>query len=91
MPLEIDKPDELLTSQEAAKYLGVIPRRVLQFIQEGRLPATKIGRPWFIKRSDLEAFAAVERPSGNLTGKPRTPPKKKKKSKRKKSEITLSK
>jgi excisionase family DNA binding protein len=79
MPLEIKKPDELLTVQEAAKILKVIPRRVRQFIQEGRLPANKIGRPWFIKRTDLEAFKRVKRPTGNLTGKSRLIGKKKKK------------
>lgn len=73
MPLEIEKPDDLLTAQEAAKALKVIPRRVLQFIKEGRLTATKLGRSWFIKRSDLAAFKKVSRPSGNLTGLPRTP------------------
>jgi len=71
MPLEVNEPAEFLTSKEAANILGVIPRRVLQFIKEGRLPATKIGRPWFIKRSDLEEFMRIERPSGNLSGKPR--------------------
>ena len=73
MPLDIKEPTELLTVQEAAKVLGVIPRRVLQFIKEERLPANKVGRHWFIVRSDLETFKKVSRPSGNKTGLPRTP------------------
>lgn len=73
MPIKFEEPTELLTVQEAAKILGVIPRRILQFIKEGRLPANKVGRPWFIVRSDLDAFKKISRPSGNQTGLPRTP------------------
>lgn len=87
MPLKGGKPNEYMTSQEVAKIVGVIPRRVLQFIKEGRLVAVKMGRQWFIKRSDLTAFMKVRRPSGNLTGLPRTPknPKKKKRKAKKKA------
>ncbi|NIN00531.1 MAG: helix-turn-helix domain-containing protein [candidate division Zixibacteria bacterium] len=77
MPVEIKEPVELLTVQECAEELGVIPRRVLQFIEEGRLPANKIGRPWFIRREDLEAFKKIPRKPGNLTGKSRLVDKKK--------------
>ena len=72
MPLEINEPAELLTTKEVAKIIGVIPRRVLQYIKEGRLEANKIGRPWFIRRSALDKFLATDvRKPGNLTGRPR--------------------
>lgn len=35
--------------------LGVTTVRVIQLIQEGSLPAQKIGRDWFIKEKDVEA------------------------------------
>ncbi|MCK5548610.1 MAG: helix-turn-helix domain-containing protein, partial [Thermoplasmata archaeon] len=73
MPIENKDPAVLLTVQEAAKILRVIPRRVLQFIKEGRLKAKKAGRQWFIVRSDLMAFKKIKRKSGNKTGLPRTP------------------
>jgi excisionase family DNA binding protein len=39
---------------EAAEKLGVSRWRVNQFINEGRLPAKKIGRSYVIKENDLE-------------------------------------
>lgn len=45
-----------LTLQEAAQELGVTQRRVLYLIRRGRLPATKFGWQWSIKRSDLEGL-----------------------------------
>jgi len=35
--------------QEAAKVLGVSPRRVLALINAGRIPAVKIGRDWYVE------------------------------------------
>jgi excisionase family DNA binding protein len=46
--------DRLLTTTEAGKRLGGISRqRILQFIQEGRLPARRMGRDWFIEARHL--------------------------------------
>jgi excisionase family DNA binding protein len=44
-----------LSIKEAAGRLGVTTVRVLQLIQEGSLPAKKIGRDWFIEEKDVEA------------------------------------
>jgi excisionase family DNA binding protein len=44
----------LLTTQEAAKQLGVSRRRVLALIQAERLPATKFGRDYMIREKDLK-------------------------------------
>lgn len=44
----------MLSTKQAAEILGVSSVRVFQLIQEGVLPATKIGRDWFIKEEDLE-------------------------------------
>jgi excisionase family DNA binding protein len=52
---------KMMTVPEAAEYLGVIPRRVRQFIDEGRLPAQKLGRDWVINESDLKEFASIPR------------------------------
>jgi excisionase family DNA binding protein len=43
----------LLTTSEAAERLGVTVGRIHQFIQEGRLPAEKKGRDYFIDSNDL--------------------------------------
>jgi excisionase family DNA binding protein len=46
--------NELLTTQQAAKKLGVTAGRVRQMIVDGQLPATKMGRDNFIEESDLK-------------------------------------
>jgi excisionase family DNA binding protein len=59
-------PEEL-TTKRAAEILSITPRRVLQLIHDGRLPAEKHGRDWSIKPEDLE-FVKVRKP-----GRPRLP------------------
>ena len=46
---------ELLTTKETAEKLGVSVRRVQAMITDGILPATKLGRDYVIKESDLES------------------------------------
>ena len=42
------------TTVEAAKDLGVSPRRVVALIQNGQLDATKIGKMWLVDDASLE-------------------------------------
>lgn len=58
-----------LTTAEAAKKLGVTPRRVLQLIRTGRLPAQRFGPTYMIDPKDL-ALVKNRKP-----GRPRTPKK----------------
>jgi len=45
------------TTESAAKYLGVTPSRVRQFIMENRLKSMKFGRDHLIDESELKQFA----------------------------------
>jgi site-specific DNA-methyltransferase (cytosine-N4-specific) len=45
------------TTEEAAKFLGVTPSRVRQFIAEERLGSEKYGRDHLIREGDLAEFA----------------------------------
>ena len=44
----------LLTTNEVAARLGVTIKRVQAMIRDGRLPAEKMGRDYFIKEADLK-------------------------------------
>ena len=48
-------------TQEAARYLGITPRTLYRFIDEGRLPAYKMGRVIRLKADDLDAFLETAR------------------------------
>jgi excisionase family DNA binding protein len=50
-----------LSVAEAAKRLGVSPRRVQQLVRAGRLPAEQFAGAYVIKESDL-ALVANRRP-----------------------------
>ena len=58
--------DELLSTREAAAELGLSTVRVIVLINSGRIPATRVGSYWAIRRADLEGVR--HRP----TGRPRT-------------------
>ncbi len=59
---------EMIDTTEAAQILGVNQSRVRQLIRKGELPATQHiarGLPyWTLKRSDVEAYAAIPRKRG---------------------------
>lgn len=48
---------KMFTTEDAAKYLGVTPSRVRQFIMEDRLKSEKYGRDHLITKDELERFA----------------------------------
>jgi excisionase family DNA binding protein len=46
-------PNMMLTTAQAAEKLGISPRRVLELIKGGRLPAQPFGRTYMIQEKDL--------------------------------------
>ena len=56
-------PDEILwmSTQEAARRLGITPRTLYRFVDEGALPAYKMGRVFRLKRSDVDEFMEASR------------------------------
>lgn len=45
-----------LGTTEAAERLGIVPRTLYRMIDEGEIPAYKMGRVIRVKESDLDAF-----------------------------------
>jgi excisionase family DNA binding protein len=57
--------DELLTTAQAAKVMGVTDAHVRRVIGTGELKATRFGgHSWVIRRADAEAWAKVQRRTG---------------------------
>ena len=54
---------EPITTAAAAERLGVTRRRVLQYIEEGRIRARKIGRDYLVDPESVDEFRP--RPTGN--------------------------
>jgi excisionase family DNA binding protein len=50
---EDEEESEPISTTEAAERLGVSRKRVNQFIDQGRLPAKRIGKVWIIDPKDL--------------------------------------
>jgi excisionase family DNA binding protein len=51
--------EELRTVEDAAQLLQLHPKTVLRFIKRGRLPATRVGKAYRIRRADLDALAGL--------------------------------
>ena len=51
-----DQPIQWLSTKQASSRLGVTLRTLYRLIDEGRLPAYKIGRVIRLKDADVEAF-----------------------------------
>jgi excisionase family DNA binding protein len=45
-----------MSTLEAARRLGITPRTLYRFIDEGQLPAYKMGRVLRLKQADVDAF-----------------------------------
>jgi excisionase family DNA binding protein len=59
---------DLLTLPEIADLTGMAGPTVRVWVKQGRLPATKVGRQWMVRRGDLETMLADD----PRIGKPRT-------------------
>ena len=45
-----------LSTEAAARRLGVTPRTLYRFVNEGQLPAFRFGRVIRLKKSDVDAY-----------------------------------
>lgn len=48
--------NEIMTVSEVAEYFKISEVTTYKLVQEGKIPAFKIGRHWRVKRSDLTEF-----------------------------------
>jgi excisionase family DNA binding protein len=48
--------DQIMTVTEVAEYLKISEVTTYKLVQEGKIPAFKIGRHWRVKKNDLSEF-----------------------------------
>ena len=53
-------PEEILTIREVADYLKITERTLYRLVQEGKLPAFKVGNSWRFRREDLERWISEQ-------------------------------
>lgn len=73
---DMDKQtDKLLSTAEVAAQLGVTRQRVLELIDEERLPAMKVGRAYVVRADDLSSLSIGKpgRPSSKVSEAPAHP------------------
>lgn len=64
--------DDVVLIPEAAKQLGISRQTLWRHVAAGRLPATKVGRDYVIRRADLAAFDAARQKTPGRPRKPKT-------------------
>jgi excisionase family DNA binding protein len=58
--LGVEPLPDLVSGPEAATILGVSRQRVLQMVEEGKLPGTLVGRSIVIPRAAVHAYQAMQ-------------------------------
>ena len=56
-----DTTDSWMSSKDAAQRIGITPRTLYRFIDEGQIPAYRIGRVIRLQRPDVESFIEQRR------------------------------
>ncbi len=47
---------QVMTVKEIAEYMGVHPMTIYKYVQEGKIPAFKIGASWRIRRDSIKKW-----------------------------------
>ena len=50
------KPKQVMTVKEIAEFLDVHPMTIYKYVQDGRIPAFKIGASWRIRRDSIKKW-----------------------------------
>lgn len=53
-------PEDILTIRDVADYLKVTERTLYRLVQDGKLPAFKVGNSWRFRRDDLERWISEQ-------------------------------
>jgi excisionase family DNA binding protein len=62
---------EVMNIRQASQYLGVSPDTLYKYVQQGSLPAFKLGNRWRFKKSKLDEWMEAQSATGEAKGKKR--------------------
>jgi PTS system nitrogen regulatory IIA component len=48
--------EEIMTIEEVAKYLKLKPQTIYTWVQDGKIPAAKLGKEWRFKKSIIDRW-----------------------------------
>ena len=63
MPIQF-KDKELYSIKELELILPITPLTIRAYIRKGKIKGSKIGKNWYVKKQDLEAFLEGDRVKG---------------------------
>ena len=63
MPIKFSD-QELYSVKELEKILPITPLTIRAYIREKKIKGSKIGKNWYVKKKDLEAFLEGDRVKG---------------------------
>jgi len=63
MPIKFSEK-ELYSVRELEKILPITPLTIREYIRKGKIRGRKIGKGWFVKKEDLEAFLEGDKVEG---------------------------
>lgn len=63
MPIKFNEK-ELYSVKELEKILPITPLTVRAYIRKGKIKGSKIGKNWYVKKQDLEAFLEGDKVGG---------------------------
>jgi len=63
MPIKFSDT-KLYSVKELEKILPITPLTIREYIRKGKIKGRKIGKSWYVLKSDLEAFLEGDRAKG---------------------------
>ena len=56
--------EELLTTGDAAKYLGMSRQRIIELADNGKIPSRRAGKFWLFHQADLDQWKQAPKSKG---------------------------
>ncbi|EFH88951.1 helix-turn-helix domain-containing protein [Ktedonobacter racemifer] len=53
--------EEMVSTTQAGKMLGVTSKTIIRMIESGQIPGYRVNFVWRLKRSDIEAYLEAHR------------------------------